>query len=73
MEKTQVRENIYDSNSDDFILDRECVLKNNSMDKTTENIVKEMIPSIQLRMMNLSEIDKNNFLKMEIGKERLLF
>lgn len=69
MEKRQVRDNIYESNLDDVVLDRECVLKNNSIEKTAENIVKEMIPSIQLRMMNLSEIDKKNFLKMEIEKD----
>lgn len=58
-----------DLDFEDFILDRECVLKNNSIEQTAKIIVKEMVPSIQLRMMNLSETDRNNFIKMEIEKD----
>lgn len=54
---------------DHFILDRESVLKNNSIEKTAEDVVKELLPSIQLRMMNLSETDKSQFIKMEIEKD----
>lgn len=54
---------------EDYSLDREFVLKNNSIEKTADVIVKEMLPSIQLRMMNLSEIDKNHFMQMEKRKE----
>lgn len=59
-----------DLDLDNFILDRECVLKNNSIEQTAKAIVKQMLPSIQLRMMNLSETDKNHFIKMEIGKDK---
>lgn len=54
---------------EDYSLDRESVLKNNSIEKTAEDVVKELLPSIQLRMMNLSETDKSQFIKMEIEKD----
>lgn len=69
MEKVEIGGFISDLNLDDFILNRECVLKNNSMEKTAEIVVKEMLPNIQLRMMNLSETDRNQFIRMETRKE----
>ncbi len=57
MEKEEINGMISDLNLDDFILNRECVLKNNSIEKTAEIVVKEMLPNIQLRMMNLSETE----------------